>query len=192
MSIEVISVEAPQRTPPSAAMLGAASVSAPPRMRSPSDVQPAAADFLGLLADANRRRIFLLIMRGERCNCELAEELGLPQNLVSHHLSKLREAGLLREHRDLHDGRWIHFTVNPVALKTAWDALTAAFGPDSLGSRAPGCHQRAERSSAMTPEATSRLAETSMAVGPPSTRQLCKRLPTRDGTVSTSRARSRT
>jgi len=188
----VISVEAPQRTPPSAAMLGAASVSAPPRMRSPSDVQPAAADFLGLLADANRRRIFLLIMRGERCNCELAEELGLPQNLVSHHLSKLREAGLLREHRDLHDGRWIHFTVNPVALKTAWDALTAAFGPDSLGSRAPGCHQRAERSSAMTPEATSRLAETSMAVGPPSTRQLCRRLPTRDGTVSTSRARSRT
>jgi len=161
-------------------------------MRSPSDVQPAAADFLGLLADANRRRIFLLIMRGERCNCELSEELGLPQNLVSHHLSKLREAGLLREHRDLHDGRWIHFTVNPVALKTAWDALTAAFGPDSLGSRAPGCHQRAERSSAMTPEATSRLAETSMAVGPPSTRQLCKRLPTRDGTVSTSRARSRT
>jgi len=161
-------------------------------MRSPSDVQPAAADFLGLLADANRRRIFLLIMRGERFNCELAEELGLPQNLVSHHLSKLREAGLLREHRDLHDGRWIHFTVNPVALKTAWDALTAAFGPDSLGSRAPGCHQRAERSSAMTPEATSRLAETSMAVGPPSTRQLCKRLPTRDGTVSTSRARSRT
>ena len=167
MSIEVISVEAPHRTSPSAAMLGAASVSAPTRMRSPSDVQPAAADFLGLLADPTRRQIFLLIMRGERCNCELAEELDLPQNLVSHHLSKLREAGLLREHRDLHDGRWIHFTVNPVALKTAWDALTAAFGPDSLGSRAPVCHQRAERSSAMTPEATPRLADTSMAIGPP-------------------------
>jgi ArsR family transcriptional regulator len=146
MSIEVISVEAPHRTPPPAATLGAPSVSAPRRMRSPSDVQPAAADFLGLLADPARRRIFLLIMRGERCNCELAEELDLPQNLVSHHLGKLREAGLLREHRDLHDGRWIHFTVNPVALKTAWDGLTAAFGLDSLGSRAPACHQRAERS----------------------------------------------
>jgi DNA-binding transcriptional ArsR family regulator len=148
-------------------MLGAASMSARPRMRSRSDVQPAAADFLGLLADPTRRQVFLLIMRGERCNCELAEELGLPQNLVSHHLSKLRDAGLLREHRDLHDGRWIHFTVNPVAVKTAWDALTAAFGPASLGSRAPACHQRAERSWAMTPEATSRGADTSMAVGPP-------------------------
>jgi DNA-binding transcriptional ArsR family regulator len=130
-------------------------------MPSPSDVQPAAADFLGLLADPNRRQIFLLIMRGERCNCELAEELNLPQNLVSHHLSKLREAGLVREHRDLHDGRWIHFTVNPLTLKIAWDALTAAFGPASLGSRAAACHQRAERSWAMTPEATSRLADTS-------------------------------
>jgi DNA-binding transcriptional ArsR family regulator len=167
MSIEVISVEAPHRTAPPAATLGAASVSAPRRTRSPSDVQPAAADFLGLLADPTRRRIFLLIMRGERCNCELAEELDLPQNLVSHHLSKLREARLVREHRDLHDGRWIHFTVNPVALRTAWDALTAAFGPDSLGSRAPACHQRAERSSAMTPEAACRLADASMAVGPP-------------------------
>jgi DNA-binding transcriptional ArsR family regulator len=148
-------------------MLGAASMSARPRMRSRSDVQPAAADFLGLLADPTRRQVFLLIMRGERCNCELAEELGLPQNLVSHHLSKLRDAGLLREHRDLHDGRWIHFTVNPVAVTTAWDALTAAFGPASLGSRAPACHQRAERSWPMTPEATSRGADTSMAVGPP-------------------------
>jgi ArsR family transcriptional regulator len=120
-------------------------MSASQLMHSSTDVQPAAADFLRLLADPTRRQIFLLIMRGESCNCELAEELDLPQNLVSHHLRKLREAGLLREHRDLHDGRWVHFTVNPVALKTAWAALTAAFDPALTGSRAPACHQRAER-----------------------------------------------
>jgi ArsR family transcriptional regulator len=121
-------------------------MTAPPPARLPTDLQPAAAAFLGLLADPTRRQIFLLIMRGESCNCELAEELNLPQNLISHHLRKLRQAGLLREHRDRHDGRWIHFTVDPVALKTAWDGLTAAFGPARLGSRAPACHQRAERS----------------------------------------------
>ena len=121
-------------------------MSAPQLMPPPTDVQPAAADFLRLLADPTRRQIFLRIIRGESCNCELAEELDLPQNLVSHHLRKLREAGLLREHRDLHDGRWIHFTVNPVALKTAWAALMTAFDPARLGSRAPTCHQRAERS----------------------------------------------
>ena len=129
-----------------AATLGASSMTTPQRMRSPAEIEPAAADFLGLLADPTRRQIFLLIMRGESCNCELADELKLPQNLVSHHLRKLRQAGLLMEHRDRHDGRWIHFTVNPVALKTAWDGLTAAFGPARLGTRAPACHQRAERS----------------------------------------------
>lgn len=114
--------------------------------RPPTDIQPAAAVFLELMADPTRRRIFQLIMRGEVCNCELAEELDLPQNLVSHHLRKLRRAGLVQEHRDRHDGRWIHFTVDPQALKTAWGALTADLSPTRLGSRAPACRPRAERS----------------------------------------------
>lgn len=109
------------------------------------EVRPAAADFLRLVGDPTRRQIFLLIMRGECCNCELADELGLPQNLVSHHLGKLREAGLVREHRDPDDGRWVHYTVDRKALTTAWRELGAAFSPERLGSRAPACRVRAGR-----------------------------------------------
>jgi DNA-binding transcriptional ArsR family regulator len=102
-------------------------------------VAPPAAEFLKLLADPTRRQIFLLLMRGEICNCELAAELDLPQNLISHHIRKLREAGLVQEHRDAHDGRWIHYTVGMDALTTAWQALAAAFDPAHLGSRLPLC-----------------------------------------------------
>jgi ArsR family transcriptional regulator len=100
---------------------------------------------LKLLADPTRRQIFLLIMGGEICNCELADALGLPQNLVSHHLRKLRQAGLVEEHRDPHDGRWSHCTVNVEALTAAWEGLEVAFHPSRAGERTPACQVRAKK-----------------------------------------------
>jgi len=103
------------------------------------DVTPLASDFLRLLADPTRRQIFLLLMRGETCNCEIAAALNLPQNLVSHHLHRLREAGLVRERRDAHDARWIHYAVAAEQLAELWQALDAAFHPSRLGTRVPAC-----------------------------------------------------
>jgi len=47
------------------------------------------------LADPNRRAI-LSVVRNERCAVgQIATELGLSQQIVSHHLKVLREAGLV-------------------------------------------------------------------------------------------------
>jgi ArsR family transcriptional regulator len=71
-----------------------------------------AACVLKALADPNRLRIFNLLMQGDTCNCELSEKLGLPSNLLSHHLRVLREAGLVRSRRDAVDARWIYYSVD--------------------------------------------------------------------------------
>jgi ArsR family transcriptional regulator len=71
---------------------------------------------LQALADANRLRILDLLMQGDSCNCELNERLGLPPNLLSHHLRVLRQAGLVRSRRDTVDGRWIYYVVSKEAL----------------------------------------------------------------------------
>lgn len=115
------------------------------------DIAPVGADFLRLMADSTRRRIFLLLMRGETCNCEVAEALELPENLVSHHIRRLRDAGLVEEHPDPLDARWVHFMVSQAALTTAWKALTASLGPDRLESRHPACRVRARRQARMVP-----------------------------------------
>lgn len=80
------------------------------------------AAILKSLADPNRLRIFDSLMQGDSCNCELNEKLGLPPNLLSHHLRVLREAGLVRSRRDAVDGRWIYYAVNKkaVARWRAW------------------------------------------------------------------------
>ena len=50
---------------------------------------------LAVVADATRWRILQLLAGEELCTTHLQEELGLRQNLVSHHLRVLREAGLV-------------------------------------------------------------------------------------------------
>jgi DNA-binding transcriptional ArsR family regulator len=108
------------------------------------DLAPEAARLLRLLADPARRQIFFLLMRGEVCNCELSADLGLPQNLVSHHVRKLREAGLVEEHRDPGDARWVHLSVDLEALGTAWASLASAFDPARAGTRLPACGRTAK------------------------------------------------
>jgi len=55
------------------------------------------AEYLKIIADANRLHILCLLKDGERCVCDILKSLSLPQNLVSHHLKVLR---------------WAHYSLN--------------------------------------------------------------------------------
>lgn len=90
------------------------------------------------LGDPNRLRIFAELMSGDSCNCELGGRLGLPANLLSHHLKALSDAGLVHARRDRVDGRWIYYSVDRAAA-TRWRAwLSAFFDPAQIRTR-PVC-----------------------------------------------------
>jgi ArsR family transcriptional regulator len=99
----------------------------------------ALAPLLKVLADPNRLRIFNLLMEGVQCNCELGDRLQMAPNLISHHLSVLRRAGLIQAERDARDPRWVYYSIHRPAL----DALNAAFGaffdPARIQPRHPTC-----------------------------------------------------
>ncbi|MCC6179661.1 MAG: winged helix-turn-helix transcriptional regulator [Chloroflexi bacterium] len=105
------------------------------------DMEPAAVELLQLLADPTRRRIFRSLLRGETCNCELTVELGLAHNLISHHLKRLRLAGLIQERRDRHADHWVHYVVNVKALNNALATLNAALTPAPTDARTPCCER---------------------------------------------------
>jgi ArsR family transcriptional regulator len=90
------------------------------------DTAGEAITILKALADPNRLRIFAELMRGDSCNNELKDNLGLPPNLLSHHLRVLSEAGLVNSRRDIVDGRWIYYTVDREAA-ARWQAWFSAF-----------------------------------------------------------------
>lgn len=55
------------------------------------------------------------------CACEFEESFGMAQSKVSYHLSKLKEAGLVREEKR---GKWSFYSLN----RDAFDALLAETG----------------------------------------------------------------
>jgi DNA-binding transcriptional ArsR family regulator len=91
------------------------------------------------LADPTRYRIFLSLLRGETCNCELAQALDLTSNLVSHHLRELRAVGLIQEHRDPTDARWLHISIDPRGLAAARAVLLPLFDVEQIEARTPQC-----------------------------------------------------
>lgn len=71
-----------------------------------------AVETLKFLSDRNRLRILATLGRAETCVCDLIAELDLPQPLVSYHLRKLRDAGLVRGRRH---AQWIYYSLDPEA-----------------------------------------------------------------------------
>jgi DNA-binding transcriptional ArsR family regulator len=55
---------------------------------------------LRALSDGNRRRILELVRDRPRAVGEIAEQLGVSQQIASHHLRVLRNAGLVSEQRE--------------------------------------------------------------------------------------------
>ncbi len=65
------------------------------------------------IADSSRFKILRLLMEGELCVCEIMTALKKPQSSTSHHLSILRESGLIKERRD---GKWSYYRLADSAV----------------------------------------------------------------------------
>jgi glycine cleavage system H protein len=98
-----------------------------------------AARVLKALSDRNRLRIFNLLMQSDSCNCELGERLSLSRTLLSHHLSVLRDAGLLRSRPDAVDSRWIYYSVDRKAATSWRDWLYELLDPARIQERVILC-----------------------------------------------------
>ncbi|MCX6085948.1 MAG: metalloregulator ArsR/SmtB family transcription factor [Caldiserica bacterium] len=65
------------------------------------------AKFVSVLLEPQRIKVLRLLRGGELCVCEIERSLGIAQNLVSHHLRVLREAGLVTARKE---GQFVHYS----------------------------------------------------------------------------------
>jgi ArsR family transcriptional regulator len=98
-----------------------------PLTRAPLGVDDAerAAGMFKALGDPVRLRLFSNIASaegGEACVCDI-QDVGVSQPTVSHHLRKLREAGLLESERR---GTWVYYRVATGVLATMAQLLAPA------------------------------------------------------------------
>ena len=97
------------------------------------------ADRLKVLAEPKRLLILHLLMEGVQCNCELGDALEMAPNLISHHLSVLRQAGLVEIERDAVDARWVYYSINQAALNELTEMFGVFFDLARIKPRRPSC-----------------------------------------------------
>ena len=84
-----------------------------------------AAQLFHALSDETRLSILEMLRAGERCVCELQDELDAAQSRLSFHLRVLKDAGLVTDRKE---GRWSYYSITPEALAEVHD-LTVALQP---------------------------------------------------------------
>ncbi|PZT70307.1 transcriptional regulator [Streptomyces sp. SW4] len=99
----------------------------PPLTERPMTAEEAetAARMFKALGDPVRLRLFSAVAShegGEACVCDISD-VGVSQPTVSHHLKKLKEAGLLTSERR---GTWVYYRVEPTVLAAMGRLLTTA------------------------------------------------------------------
>lgn len=61
------------------------------------------------LCDSNRLMIIDLLKSGEKCACDLLEEMNISQSTLSHHMKLLCESGLINCRRE---GKWMYYSLS--------------------------------------------------------------------------------
>ncbi len=95
---------------------------------------PELAEALKTLADANRLRIMCYLSKGESCVCDIETELCISQQLTSHHVNVLKEAGFLKLRKE---GTRYNYSIDRDFLKR----VNESFG-EYLDHRNVECGQR--------------------------------------------------
>lgn len=97
------------------------------------------AQWLKIICEPNRLLLLEKIIEGIHCNCELGQALKIAPNLISHHLSVLREAGLITAERDPVDNRWVYYSINPIRMHELQAFFADFFDKDRIQPRGATC-----------------------------------------------------
>src|ERR687883_148704 len=81
-----------------------------------------AAQLFHALSDETRLGVLEMLRQGERCVCELQDELDAAQSRLSFHLRVLKDAGLVADRRE---GRWSYYRITPDVLAEVHDLAVA-------------------------------------------------------------------
>ncbi|HHY27371.1 MAG TPA: winged helix-turn-helix transcriptional regulator [Desulfitobacterium dehalogenans] len=72
-------------------------------------------------SDSNRLKILRTLQYGERCACEILEDLAISQSTLSHHMKILCDSGIVNYRRQ---GKWMFYSLSEGNCQAARSFLT--------------------------------------------------------------------
>jgi hypothetical protein len=74
------------------------------------------------LTDENRLAIMIALRHGEKCGCDLLEELNITQSTLSHHMKILADSGLVDYYKE---GKWMHYSISAEGVQSFREMIAA-------------------------------------------------------------------
>ena len=72
------------------------------------------------LCDEKRQHILEMLRNGEKCACELLENVDIGQSSLSYHMKILVESGIVESRQD---GKWTHYKISDQGSRDAINLL---------------------------------------------------------------------
>ena len=93
------------------------------------------------LADENRLAIMLALQHGEKCGCELLDELNITQPTLSHHMKILADSGLVDYYKE---GKWMRYSISADGVSKFREMIAsyARCDCETDGSISCGCEKK--------------------------------------------------
>lgn len=73
------------------------------------------------VSDEKRIHILELLKSGEKCACELIDQMNIGQSSLSYHMKILCDSNIVSSRQD---GKWTHYRLNPTGCINAITLLT--------------------------------------------------------------------
>lgn len=70
--------------------------------------------------DENRLRILQILQSGERCACNLLEEMQITQPTLSHHMKILCDSGIVTGRKE---GKWMYYSISDEGIAAVIECL---------------------------------------------------------------------
>lgn len=81
-------------------------------------------------SDPNRLMIIEMLQSGERCACEILEDLDISQSTLSHHMKILCDSGIVNCRRQ---SKWMYYSLSEANCQEARSFLTEITSMKGLG-----------------------------------------------------------
>ena len=81
------------------------------------------------LSDENRILILKQLQKGEKCGCELLEELNIAQPTLSHHMKILCACHIVKSRRE---GKWLYYAINCDGIKNVRSLMQSLLLPEHI------------------------------------------------------------
>lgn len=94
------------------------------------------ADIFKALSDPNRLMIVNMLQSGEKCACELLEELRIVQSTLSHHMKLLCASGVVTGRPN---GKWMFYSLNKPGCEAAYRLLSEIMEAADTSNANPSC-----------------------------------------------------